>query len=100
MRTCLERKCSSCGTSSLEEHLRPLLETQTDADLKFDKWENITYPIGGVPKKRMTRSNKSVSVSDFITELVAEVEPYAKHLFNASWQGRQYDRISKDVPDG
>ena len=75
MRTCLERKFSNCGTSSLEEHLRPLLEAQTDADVKFDKWEKVTYSIGGVPKKRMTRSNKSVSVSDFITELVAEVEP-------------------------
>ena len=42
MRTCLERKCGNCGTSSLEEHLRPLLEAQTDADVKYDKWENIT----------------------------------------------------------
>ena len=47
----------------------------------------------------MTRQKKTKPAAEFIAELVEEAS-FSKHLFDASWQGRQYDRASRDVPDG
>ena len=48
--------------------------------------------------RRMTKTPKSETAAELITELHKELNPFAKHLFNASWQWRQYDMVWKDIP--
>ncbi|XP_041368432.1 uncharacterized protein LOC121382868 isoform X2 [Gigantopelta aegis] len=97
---CLERKCAACGTSAIEVKLRPLLETHIENQVIFFKWENTTYVHKGVTKKKLTRQRKTLLARDFVTELTEEAASISKHLFNARWQGKQYDAVSSDVPAG
>ena len=96
---CLERRCGDCGTSAIDNKLRPLLETDTE-QVTFFKWENVAYIHKGIGKKKLARQRKSLSAPDFVSELVAEAASSSKHLFNARWQGKQYDAVSSDVPAG
>ena len=93
---CLERSCLDCGTSAIQIKLQPFLETHINETVTYNKWENVPFVVS---KKTMTRQKKTKPAAEFIAELVEEAS-FSKHLFDASWQGRQYDRASRDVPDG
>lgn len=64
----------------------------------FYMWEIVPYQQNGVEK--MCRLRKTVSPQDFVQELVKEVTPFSAHLFNASWQGRKYEEITRYPPGG
>ncbi|KAK7089483.1 hypothetical protein V1264_024849 [Littorina saxatilis] len=97
---CIDRKCLECGTSSVEVKLRPLLETHIAENVTFSKWEFINYVHNGVNKKKLGKTRKTVPAPEFVAQLVSDATTLSKHLFNARWQGNQYDSISKDVPGG
>ncbi|XP_070205712.1 uncharacterized protein [Littorina saxatilis] len=96
---CIDRKCLECGTSSVEVKLRPLLETHIAENVTFSKWEFINYVHNGINKK-LGKTRKTVPAPEFVAQLVSDATTLSKHLFNARWQGNQYDSISKDVPGG
>ena len=94
----MDRKCDECGTFTIQDLLQPLL--QMDESVTFYMWEIVPYQQNGAEKKKMCRLRKTVSPQDFVQELVKEVTPFSAHLFNASWQGRKYEEISRDSPGG
>lgn len=94
---CLERKCPNCGTSAIERQLRPLLETHVDKTMHFKKWRKADQEGG---KKRMKRLSFDKKAPDFVSDLCEDVKSFSKHLFNASYQSRQYDSLAKSVPEG
>ena len=95
-RTCLERTCNNCGTNAIKNCLGPLLENCTEDTLQFSKWETVV--VDG--KSRMTRITKTSPVPEFVNALCEELQSFSKHLFDASWQGRQYNLCESNMDEG
>lgn len=44
--------------------------------------------------------NKSGTVGDCLRELLQELGPLFRHIFNAEWQRKQLQNLKADLPDG
>lgn len=94
-KSCLDRQCQMCGIHLLE--FDGLSQHEADP-VHWFRWEIQEYNHVGSIIKRMTKVPKTSTLKRLIEELKTEMSPFSKHLFNASWQWRQYDIISKNVP--
>lgn len=82
-RACLERECDDCGPKLIKAHLRPALE---DDNLRCStttwyKWENAQ--VGSFT--RMSKVPKESTFEGLVEALQADLQPFARHLFNARW---------------
>ena len=91
---CIERRCSQCGVNKITERLQNLLDAEHGDDLPWKKWERDP------DSKKMILKAKNTNLVTIIEDLEKDAEPYAQHLFSASWQASQYAAISKQVPEG
>ena len=102
---CIDRECKDCGTSQLKRRLQPLLEGHGDKEAKWKVWRSETYTktskdkSGPVEAWQMVLKVKTGTVKELIDEFLLELDPYAKHLFNARWQAQQFEHLKSNIPE-
>ena len=89
---CLQRKCSKCGVQLLSDTLRPL---QTKNLVQWYRWDTITGSDGKSHKGLVSIQDTS---SALVKELCTEANVMPEHIFNASWQYRQFTTLIDDLP--
>ncbi|KAJ8050271.1 hypothetical protein HOLleu_03406 [Holothuria leucospilota] len=94
-KVCIDRQCNLCGIQCLK--FEELVQHAADA-MKWFRWETKEFDYDGGLIRRMTKVHKNGTLHQLIEELKMEMVPFSKHLFNASWQWRQYDHVSKNTP--
>ncbi|XP_070532795.1 uncharacterized protein [Ptychodera flava] len=103
--SCVHRECEVCGTHLLLEHFKPLLEDHSEKQIKWKKWtaERYTKPSSNTEDQQESRHMvlrvKNGTISEIVNELLAEMEPFTKHLFNAKWQAKEFANICTVVPE-
>ena len=96
---CLDRQCTECGTFLVDDHFQPLLSQHTDSQIKWNRWELKAVTCNGQNLTRMTKIQKAGTIRNIIDELKTELVQFSKHLFDASWQWRQYENLCNKLPD-
>ena len=94
---CLDRECQQCGVHKVKASLVEIVQ-RINEEISWYRWETKEFPYKGSTIKRMVKEMKTATIKSMLNELENEMAPFSRHLFNASWQWRQYDIISKDVP--
>ena len=106
-RKCLMQECRDCGVKNLQEKLNPISDQPGPFRVKV--WEYVKDTVTNKPK--MTRVEKQLSGKDLVDGLVDDYVGkkkgkvnknlnFAKHLFDASWQAKQYSSVSAKPPPG
>lgn len=95
---CINRKCDNCGPEKFLESLDIIGQKTTQTS--WWRWENGTVLFAGVEKKRLLKKRKEGTLDDLLSELNAELQPFSRHLFDATWQCRQYQCLEKNRPQG
>ncbi|XP_053391572.1 uncharacterized protein LOC123539851 [Mercenaria mercenaria] len=98
-RSCLERKCEECGTSKLKTFLNPLIQADDSKEHTWKKWKLGLVGTASKSVKRQILVEEKGSLSALIDELLECLEMLALHLFTARWQYKQFNDISKNVPE-
>ena len=96
-KSCLQRECRQCGVKKVDEKLKPLNHVRNSV-VNWGKWENVTKEKNGSSVSRKTLVNKTDKFSSLVQELKQEISPFARHLFVAQWQIKQYDMLKESVP--
>lgn len=96
---CVARECLQCGVKCLDPHFKDLLDQYGKSAISWYRWEMGNVTLGTQSARRMCKVPKQGPIADLILELKREVTPFAKHLFNANWQWRQYNNITTNLPD-
>ncbi|XP_072030072.1 uncharacterized protein [Amphiura filiformis] len=99
-RACIERKCKDCGTMKIQDHLQDIVEKQGDKPITWKKWEKKTSQLNGVTVSRQVINKVEGTLQQCINELKVESESITAHLFNATWQNRQFSQLTKNLPAG
>ena len=66
-----------------------------DEQIKWSKWELVK--VG--KSTWMEKVSKSGSVPECVTELLKELGPLYRHIFNSEWQRDQFQRLKENLPD-
>ena len=96
---CIDRTCSDCGVSLLENSFQECLEVCGDKAVTWQKWETQAYIHDGKRKSKKVLATKTGTFRSMFQELLVETAPLAKHLFTASWQQGQFTTIRGKLPD-
>ncbi len=99
-RSCIERKCESCGVQNLRSHVAKLTDVHGTKSMTYKKWERTTCQEGGKVISKQVIQTKTTSLAECIDEMIEESTRLSAHLHNASWQSHQFSDLTKDVPDG
>jgi len=100
-RKCLERECDACGKQKLKTYLKPLIDAQSDAETPYvwKRWKLGTVGSAAGSCKRQVLAEQSGTLRELIDEFVEGVDFLSNHLFIARWQYKQFNEISKSVPE-
>jgi len=96
---CVERKCNDCRTDMIMVYLQPLVKEHGEEVIEYTRWDPVkTQNRKGenVSKVMMVKPRKKVI--HLVEELMGELGPLSKHLFNAKWQQNQFSSLIKDIP--
>ena len=89
--TCIDRKCSSCGLSRFDRATEVLNTTHSNTYINWQSWKLSQ-------DKHMEFKIQGGSVAEMLTQLRVELETFPKHLFNASWQAKEFEQLKNNVP--
>jgi hypothetical protein len=78
----------------ISRKLRPL---RSQKICTWHRWDNIEDDSGKIHKGLVTVQK---SVNELIEEILVETESMSMHLFNASWQHRQFTKLKEDLQEG
>ena len=75
-----------------------------DADIIWKRWSTVTEEHNGkqISKIRLVdnlQGDSGRTVKDCVDQLVKEAGPFAKQVFVALWQYRQYELATKTISD-
>lgn len=93
---CIRRQCNSCGPEKLHEHLDAQIIESSDQMVQWNRWENTK--IDG--KQRKMLASHHSTVRDLIAEIEKDLQTLPAHLFDASWQYRQFANLKSNLPNG
>ena len=62
----------------------------------WSKWEHVKEG----KSLRMEKVMKSGTVDECVSELLQELGPLSRHVFNAEWQRKQLQSLKKELPEG
>ena len=100
-RECIERKCTKCGVNNLDLHLENVIQKHESKEISWRMWKKISIEVNGKDTVKQELVKESGTVSECLIELKKEVMSISQHLFNASWQNRQFSNlIEGEVPCG
>ncbi|KAK6174428.1 hypothetical protein SNE40_017706 [Patella caerulea] len=88
---CYLGNCEKCGPELLKKKLNPLSTTCTLGHVEWYSWESK-----GKSQKGLFANSSSITT--LLDKFYSEVVVLSKHLFNAYWQYRQFQAISKSPP--
>ena len=103
-RRCIERTCTDCGTEALRQQLQKPLDNFSKTPVGWRVWETVSQNIpdkeGGrkIINKKMLNS-KEGPLEELVSNFIGDTESFCMHISNASWQHRQLDKVSKNVPE-
>ena len=93
-RECIEIKCKDCGVHKIEKIRANMLKDESQ--LQWHEWRLVEREDG---KKRMGLVLVNAKPKEFIESFCGRLETMSSHLFVASWQYKQFQHISTNVPD-
>lgn len=94
---CIQRQCGNCGTSKLDAVL-DLDVLKHKGNVEWKKWARETKEENGKKTSRMVLGRKEGPLEEMLQELKIEAAALSEHLFTASWQSREFLRVSKSPP--
>ena len=83
--------CSECGVEQVGRRLRECLGTNVGKKVGWRKWEHVKDG----KLLRMQKIMKSGTVDECVSELLQELGPLSRHVFNAEWQQKQLQSLKK-----
>lgn len=92
--SCLNRSCKECGIHRVRLGLETNLQTPDGTHVKWKCWEIVTTEKG----KRRELITKEGTIRMLLDELMTELTPFSKHLFNFRWQFMQYKSLKSSLP--
>ena len=95
--SCIHRTCQDCGVSRHDDTLNLLIQAHTAGPVTWKKRQSIVYQHNQVSKSKKVLQLKSGSLKEMVTELLAEVDFLARHLFVANWQQDMFN-MAKQLP--
>ena len=93
---CVYRKCSECGVERVGRRLRECLGMNVGKKVDWSKWEYVKEG----KSLRMEKVTKSGTVDECVSELLQELGPLSRHVFNAEWQRKPLQSLKKELPEG
>ena len=88
---CIDRRCHHCPKT-----VASLDALNQSTQIEWKLWERSS--VEGSTTKRMEIRRKNGTVADLLRDLWTELQPFSRHLFQASWQQSQLTSIMKDIP--
>ena len=76
--------------------LRECLGMNVGKKVDWSKWEYVKEG----KSLRMEKVTKSGTVDECVSELLQELGPLSRHVFNAEWQQKQLQSLKKELPEG
>lgn len=79
-RACLDRQCSSCGTSKINDLLLPWAQSDEE-EVNYFKWCYESRQVKGKAVKRLTKVSHRGNKLAVVNELISQLGPYGRHVF-------------------
>ena len=93
---CVDRKCAQRGAESVGKKLEQELGGDLLTEIGWSKWELVK--VG--KSSWMEKVKKTGSVQECLAELLHEVNPLYRHVFNSEWQRSQLQALKANLPEG
>jgi hypothetical protein len=97
---CLDRSCPDCGVNLTRDIINDQLKDHVNDPTKWNHWEYHEYEANNKDKrgKKMQLIGHNGTMADLIEEMHTDLEPMARHCFNAAWQHKQIKQLVQNLP--
>ena len=94
---CAYRQCENCGVQQMKDFLAPL-NNDDDTIVTWHAWKTRKVSMAGKEVSRKILATESGSVAELISQLPDKVKFLSEHLFHASWQHKQFQKLQTALP--
>ena len=96
---CINRECSSCGTKTLRDVYKTILQQKGESKLNWYQWQYVSMEKDGQIKRCISCVQQETSFDEFLGQVIGDLEKYTSHAFRAQWQADQMKECIKNLQD-
>lgn len=98
--SCIDRKCSDCGTKLLDLLPEEIAEEGTVKWKRYDYAFTGKQTAAGEPQKKLALVQKETCPKELFEYLLKLLQEFPYHQFMAIWQRKQLDKLLEHLPVG